>query len=167
MNTLPVLILSVTILTSCQLQQEGANKSKSQQINDPAHPGLSEVELRPTYLSIYENILKASSARGKCLACHAGPKPAHHLDLSTYEKIVKNNHLPPLIVPGKPEKSALYQSCADGKMPKGGPKLTEQELNALYDWIKEGASDEAGNPAPPPPPPTDDEPGEDDEESDF
>ncbi len=147
-----VTLLFLVLNISCnQKTAEPTQEAKKQDEESPL-PSY-QIPLQPTFVSIRENILATSSIRGKCLSCHSGSKPAHHLDLSTYEKIVKNSHLPPLLVPGKPEDSVLYTSCAKGEMPKGGgAKLTQQELNALYDWIKEGAKDENGNPAPTPEP---------------
>lgn len=90
----------------------------------------------------------------KCITCHAvGDASNHHVDLSSYEKILASGLVPPLVVPGKPEESSLYTSIAEGRMPKGGTRLAETDARAVYEWIKRGAHEHGGEPAPPGTPP--------------
>lgn len=57
------------------------------------------------------------------------------------------------VVPGKPESSSLYQAVYNGSMPSGGTRLTNAELQAIYDWIAAGApADAAPSPSPQPNP---------------
>lgn len=73
-----------------------------------------------------------------CLTCHSGPDAPNGLDYSTYDSMVKN---PPyqVIIPGEPERSILYVEVETGGMPDGGPKLSDEEIQFVYDWIKNGA----------------------------
>ena len=50
------------------------------------------------------------------------------------------DHLHSLIIPGEPESSSLYYVVAQGIMPKGSPPLSAGEVQAIYQWIKNGAS---------------------------
>ncbi len=78
----------------------------------------------------------------RCIECHSATAPKGDIDLSSYEKIINATVFPPLIIPGNPEKSLLYESVATGRMPKGKRPLKKRELQAIYDWIKNGAKNE-------------------------
>ena len=80
--------------------------------------------------------------------CHSGASAPHKIELNSYEKIMSGSVFPPLVVPGDPEGSSLYQSIANGSMPKNRRKLTNPERIALYNWIKNGALKEPGNKPP-------------------
>jgi hypothetical protein len=73
-----------------------------------------------------------------CLRCHSGPHAPKGLDYSTYDSMVKN---PPyqVVVPGFPGRSILYEEIESGGMPKGGPRLSDEEIQFVYDWIANGA----------------------------
>jgi mono/diheme cytochrome c family protein len=77
-------------------------------------------------------ILKAS-----CVSCHAGASAAGGLDLSEPKALMRS------ITKGNPEKSELYRRIMglDGKqrMPKGFHPLTDPQIQAVRDWISEGA----------------------------
>jgi formylglycine-generating enzyme required for sulfatase activity len=69
----------------------------------------------------------------KCLPCHSSTKAAGSVRLTTGVSVSR------VIVPGAPEKSPLYLTVESGSMPPGGPKLPQDQRNAIRDWIKEGA----------------------------
>ena len=58
------------------------------------------------------------------------------MNLSSLEGVMKGSESGPVIVPGKPEESRLYQMVRDGKMPPGKTHLTEQQLAAIRTWIE-------------------------------
>jgi len=95
------------------------------------------IQVTPKYKSISGTIFAA-----KCVLCHGGKKKEKNIDLTSYEKIFSRDIFPPLVIPGNPEKSSLYQSVATGRMPKGGPGLTRKELRVIYEWIKGGGKKE-------------------------
>lgn len=82
-----------------------------------------------------------------CLRCHAGPGETG-VDVSSLRSLLDSG----LVVPGKPDESALFLSVVGGRMPKGGPKLKANEIAFLRVWIGAGAPE--GKPPTPPPPPT-------------
>lgn len=93
----------------------------------------------------------------RCVECHGAEDPKGKISLSSYEKMFNKNIFPPVIVPGKPEQSSLYESVVTGRMPKGKKALKKKEIQAIYDWIKNGAKkDDVEQPEPQPNP----EPGE-------
>ena len=93
--------------------------------------------LAGNYLSIRENILKP-----KCIGCHdEGSESPHGIDLTTYENILDQTIFPPLVTSGVPEESTLYIVVHEGKMPKDKPRLSDAEVSAIFDWIKNGAKE--------------------------
>lgn len=100
----------------------------------------------------------ASTARAildaKCLRCHDAKVRKAELDLSTHASILKGGELGPVVVPGKPEESPLFELVRDGKMPAGkNGKLKPDQVEGLRLWIEAGAgaasgSEEAHAPAP-------------------
>ncbi|OQW53833.1 MAG: hypothetical protein A4S09_06345 [Proteobacteria bacterium SG_bin7] len=127
-------------------------------------PDGNSILVEPSYKSVSANIVK-----NKCVTCHNSVKKENGIDLSSYEKIFAPEVFPPLIIPFNPEKSSLYKSVLSGKMPKNDRSLSQLELKALYDWIKNGAKKEelpkptpAPTPTPTPiPQPDPNEPGDD------
>jgi len=78
-----------------------------------------------------------------CLSCHSGPDASNGLDYSTYDSMVKT---PPyqVVIPGAPGKSIMYLEVESGGMPDGGPKLSDEEIQFVYDWIEQGAVENVG-----------------------
>jgi mono/diheme cytochrome c family protein len=77
----------------------------------------------------------------QCGSCHQ-ERAAGGLSLSSREAIVKGGNSGPAIVPGDPEKSLLLTAVHQTgslKMPKGGSKLSADDIEALSDWVKMGA----------------------------
>ncbi len=67
-----------------------------------------------------------------CLPCHSGSNAQGALRLSTHAGASK------VIVPGSPEKSALYTSMETGKMPPAG-RLPKDQRDLIRAWIADGA----------------------------
>src|SRR5262245_51182399 len=53
----------------------------------------------------------------KCWRCHSGKTRRKDLDLSSSVGILKGSESGPVIIPGKPGESLLYQKVQSGKMP--------------------------------------------------
>jgi hypothetical protein len=75
-------------------------------------------------------ILKSS-----CTGCHGGNVKLKELDLSTEKSAVKGSESGPVIIPGKPDESLLYQKVRSGSMPAGKPHLSDKEIATLKSWI--------------------------------
>jgi mono/diheme cytochrome c family protein len=84
----------------------------------------------------------------KCLSCHSGPNGSGGVDLSSYNSIVATSAN--LVVSGQPSASRLYTEVATGDMPDGGPPLSTDEIEAIGQWIQDGApnGEFAQSPAP-------------------
>ena len=76
----------------------------------------------------------------KCLRCHDAKVRKADLDLSTHASILKGGESGPVVVPGKPDESPLYEMVRDGLMPADKKnKLTPEQVESLRRWIEAGA----------------------------
>ena len=92
-----------------------------------APPLTFEKDIRP--------ILKAH-----CFDCHGeGEKLKGGLDLRLRRLMLQGGDDGPVIVPGKPEKSALFKAIDSGEMPKREKKLTRDQVAQIKKWIDSGA----------------------------
>ncbi|MEM7148095.1 MAG: DUF1549 domain-containing protein, partial [Verrucomicrobiota bacterium] len=82
-----------------------------------------------------------------CLECHGGEKVRGGLNLNTRKDLLAGGDTGPSIVPGHPENNFLIEVVKHAEepfMPKGdAPKLTEQEISHLSQWIATGAAYDA------------------------
>ncbi|HEX8030365.1 MAG TPA: DUF1553 domain-containing protein [Vicinamibacterales bacterium] len=78
-----------------------------------------------------------------CFACH-GESAMAGLRVDSREALLKGGETGPAIVPGDPEKSTLLKAVqhADGfpRMPRGRAKLPAQDIDAIAEWIRNGAA---------------------------
>ncbi|MBI2688335.1 MAG: PSD1 domain-containing protein [Acidobacteria bacterium] len=72
----------------------------------------------------------------KCMRCHGGDRTAAGFDMTTAQSFAKSG----VVVKGDPAASKLFQFVSSGKMPMGGPRLSEEEVGLLGDWIRGGAA---------------------------
>ena len=73
-----------------------------------------------------------------CLDCHGGPKSKGGLDLSRREKLLAGGDQGPVLVPGRPDQSLLWEFVDQNKMPPKKP-LAAAEKALLRAWILSGA----------------------------
>jgi hypothetical protein len=114
-----------------------------------------------TFQSIQDTVFTPSCAVS---GCHAGPTPQQGMNLASgqaYAAIVNvpSMEVPSLlrIKPGDPDNSYLVQkiegtAAVGSRMPLGGPALPADRIQAIRQWISEGAPDASATPAPPAPP---------------
>ena len=82
------------------------------------------------------DILPIFNSKCAMSGCHDAGTSAEGYTLDNYKNIVSDG-----IVAGKPNKSEVYESIADGEMPpKGYTKLSDAEKQLIYDWIVGGAN---------------------------
>ena len=87
-----------------------------------------------------------------CLECHGPEKQKGKLRLDSREAALKGGQDGAVIVPGNAAKSDLYRRVTlapdhDDFMPTKGKPLTKTQLDALRDWITQGAPWPAEKPA--------------------
>lgn len=88
----------------------------------------------------------------KCVDCHKAPsvvngqkkEPKADLRLDASWAILKGSENGPVLTPGAPSKSSIYESVTlpkddDAHMPSKGEDLTKAEIALLKKWIEEGA----------------------------
>jgi hypothetical protein len=109
-------------------------------------PGISgaraDIEQKPTTANktpIFEKdvfpLLKAN-----CFRCHGDKGKQAELDLRTRAGILQGSESGPIIVPGKPDESRLYEMVHEGLMPPGKKgKLGPAEVETIRRWIESGA----------------------------
>ncbi len=88
----------------------------------------------PRFETTVQPILQA-----KCSGCHGTKLRTKELNLTTQAGVLKGSESGPVVVPGKPDESRLYQYVKAGVMPKGGPHLSDQDVAAIRTWIEAGA----------------------------
>lgn len=98
----------------------------------------------PTRSTYERDILPLMRAR--CFGCHGAGLPAAGLDIRTVGDLLEGGYSGPAVVPGAPEKSLLYQILKDGRMPKGGSKLSPGDLDRVARWIRGGAQSAVKSP---------------------
>lgn len=102
---------------------------------EPANTGEAPVD----FVTEIKPMLQA-----QCVRCHHDGAIMGGLNLMNREHAMKGSSKGPVIVPGEPEKSSLYQVTLlseeeNHAMPATGPKLTAAEKELLRRWIAEGA----------------------------
>ena len=81
-----------------------------------------------TYSSISKNILNKS-----CINCH-GQSGGYSYE--SYNNTIRS------VSPGFPDSSPMYLALKSGRMPQVGPKLSDQQLQSVKNWISNGAKND-------------------------
>ncbi len=84
-----------------------------------------------------------------CIKCHGPDKQKAELRLDSRAAILKGGDDGPAAEPGKPDESSLVKSIrheGDSKMPEKEPKLPDQEISALTEWVRMGMPWPEGEP---------------------
>jgi mono/diheme cytochrome c family protein len=84
-----------------------------------------------------------------CTGCHGTATRIKEMNLGTLEGVMKGSESGPVVVPGKPDESKLYQMVRDQKMPPGKTHLSEQAVASIRSWIESLASPAASAAAAP------------------
>ena len=75
----------------------------------------------------------------KCIKCHGVETTKEGLDMQTYENLMAGSRNGSVLTPGDAANSVLVDLIVRGKMPNRGPKLSEEEIQIITDWINQGA----------------------------
>ncbi len=82
---------------------------------------------------------------GKCGRCHV-QRSQGQFSMVSFETLSKGTPAGVVVFPKDAEGSRLIEVIETGDMPRGGQKLSEQEINTLKDWIKAGAKFDGEDP---------------------
>lgn len=86
--------------------------------------------------------------RDKCAACHGPDRKSGGLRVHTYTNLMAGGSSGAVVKPGDPANSSLYLVTAHQRepfMPPKSPKLPEESLNLIRQWIEAGAPENAGS----------------------
>ena len=86
--------------------------------------------------SFEQDILPILTARCALVGCHVADGP-HGLDFRTYESFIAGGEHGPAFIPGNAQESAVVEQIVSGRMPPGGPPLTETEIQLFVNWINQ------------------------------
>ncbi len=114
------LIAGGVLLLSAQTPPQPATPSGTAA---PAKSLSFETDVQPVFTS-------------NCTGCHGAATRIKEMNLSSLEGVLKGSESGPVVVPGKPDESLLYQKVRDGKMPPGKVHLKDDELAAIRSWIE-------------------------------
>jgi hypothetical protein len=95
----------------------------------------------PEQLEFFEKKVRPVLAE-QCYKCHGPEKQKADLRVDSRDALLKPGDDGPAIVPGKPDESLLIKSIkhvGDMKMPAKAPKMPDDQIAALEQWIAMGA----------------------------
>ena len=81
--------------------------------------------------------------KDKCLGCHGEQRASANLRLHTFANMRNGSQSGPLLVPRSPQRSLIMaRLLVEGadRMPKGGAKLSDDEIGIIGRWIAGGAA---------------------------
>ena len=118
---------------------DGVNPSRI--LEDTTGPEASTLATSPavTTVSFENDILPILTARCAFAGCHVAGGP-DNIDFSTYQTLKKGGEDGPVVIPGNPDESDIIEEIVSGRMPPGGPPLTDAQIQLFIDWINEGAT---------------------------
>jgi cytochrome c5 len=79
--------------------------------------------------------------QAKCQVCHSSSTKLGGWDASSYDTVMTSGENGPVVIAGDTEHSLLaqrIQGINTGIMPPGG-SLSQEEIQAILNWITEGA----------------------------
>lgn len=104
---------------------------------------VSSANTSPAPVSFREHIQPI--LRRHCYGCHAGAERQGGLRLDRRAEIDKGGDGGPVVRPGKPAESPLFQliSGDSASMPKNQPRLSAEKVELIRRWIEAGAVDDS------------------------
>ena len=83
-----------------------------------------------------QSLLPILTERCALSGCHVAEGP-HGLDFRTYESFIAGGEHGPVFIPGNAEESGVVEEIVSGRMPPGGPPLSDAEIQLFRDWINQ------------------------------
>ena len=91
--------------------------------------GLSNIEA-----SFEQNLLPILAARCAFAGCHVAGGP-DNLDFSSYQTFIRGGE--DVFEPGNAQSSDIIEEMVSGRMPPGGPRLPDAQIQLFVDWINQ------------------------------
>lgn len=105
-------------------------------------PGAVQASVAELKTPLTYTALKGFMER-RCIQCHGvGKRIGGKFNMATYEGMMKGGEDGPMIKPGDPENSPLLAYLRGTKkpqMPLRQPIVVDADIQAISDWIKDGA----------------------------
>ncbi len=119
-----ILLFSVVLATGPNALR-GAEENQSPKDTNAQGPTFDDI--RPLF-------------QAKCWRCHGENPHKAELDLTTLAGVLKGGESGPVVVPGKPDESLLYEKVHSGSMPPvKKDRLSAAEVETVRRWIAAGA----------------------------
>ncbi len=77
--------------------------------------------------------------QAKCAKCHGVEKVSKGLNVTSYDQLMAGSTNGPVLVPGDASNSKMIALISQGRMPKREPKLPDDQILILINWINAGA----------------------------
>jgi len=74
----------------------------------------------------------------RCSRCHID-RAAANFSMQTFDALARGSRNGPVVEPGSSAGSRLFEVLESGEMPRGGDKLSDEELATVRNWIDAGA----------------------------
>ena len=86
--------------------------------------------------SFQQDLQPILTARCAFAGCHVAGGP-DGLDFSTYQTFIRGGEDGPVFSPGNAQSSDIIEEIVSGRMPPGGPRLSDAEIQLFVDWINQ------------------------------
>ena len=136
-NTRKFFLLIIGILFSlfgCDSERGGLLLPDNILSQNEQAPAMESVKSANAKTTFEQNLLPILTERCAYAGCHivGGPK---NLDFSTYQAFIRGGDEGPIFIPGNAQGSIIIDEIVSGRMPIGGPQLTNAEIQRFSDWI--------------------------------
>jgi cytochrome c553 len=116
-------LILVVLLTAC------ASQSVPSAATQAAPASGAAVSFAKDVLPIFQT---------SCVGCHGSGGRAG-LDLSSYASVMAGSSNGAVVIAGDANNSLLVGKVSSGMMPKGGSKLSNDQIQKIKEWINAGA----------------------------
>ena len=125
-------------LVACENEQGNILRdnilSENEQQPTTQPPIMESGETTNVEVSFNTNLKPILSMKCAYAGCHIAGGP-QNLDFSTYQAFIKGGDGGPVFIPGDAQSSDIIEEIVSGRMPIGGPKLSDAEIQVFTDWI--------------------------------
>ena len=128
-----VILLTVGLLlcvVGCEYQQDILH---DQMHTDDEHTPVAQPSSEETFNANLQPILTERCALS---GCHVADGP-HGIDLRTYQTFLAGANHGAIFIPGNANESDIIEEIVSGRMPPGGPPLTDAQIQLFKDWINQ------------------------------
>lgn len=109
----------------------------------PATPGTPATQTAAGGTSFMRDVVPILA--GKCGGCHMGNQMRGQFSMATFDALMKGAKGSSVVEAGKSKASRLVEVIESGDMPRGGGKVSMQELAVISKWIDDGAKFDGQN----------------------